>query len=78
MMREHRLIVKLSRTLLTLNDFKQLDESEAIEKIASISHDIAWHIGMPYYTIEEIKSIINCNLHPIIPEYEDYYESEEY
>lgn len=74
MMREHRLVVKLARTLLTLNDFKKLEESVAIDRIATLSHDIAWHIGMPYYTIEEIKSLIHSNLHPIVSEYEDDYD----
>lgn len=72
MMREYRLVVKLARTLLTLNDFKQLEESVAIDRIATISNDIAWHIGMPYFTIEEIKSLIHSDLHPIISEYEEY------
>lgn len=73
-MREHRLVVKLARTLLTLNDFKQLEESVAIDKIATLSHDIAWYIGMPYFTIEEIKSLIHSDLHPTISEYEDDYD----
>lgn len=74
MMREHRLVVKLANILLTLNDFKQLGESEAIDKIAPLAHDVAWHIGMPYYTIEEIKSLIHSDLHPIVSEYEDDYD----
>lgn len=68
MMREHRLVVKLAEIFLTFNDFKQLEESEAIDKIASLSHDVAWYIGMPYYTIEEIKSLIHSDLHPIVEE----------
>lgn len=74
MMREHRLVVKLAEIFLTFNDFKQLEESEAIDKIASLSHDVAWYIGMPYYTIEEIKSLIHRDLHPTISEYEDDYD----
>lgn len=73
-MREHRLVVKLANIFLMLNDFKQLEESEAIDKIAPLAHDVAWHIGMPYFTIEEIKSFIHDVLHPIVREYEDDYE----
>ena len=73
-MREHRLVVKLTEIFLTFNDFKQLKESEAIDKIASLSHDVAWYIGMPYFTIEEIKSLIHSELHPIVPENEDDYD----
>ena len=74
-MREHRLIAKLVKVLMPLSEFKSLNDDDAVAKIAEISHDVAWYIGMPYYSVDEIKKLIEFELRPA--EEIDYFEDEQ-